>query len=122
MKNLIIAASVFFAIGATAQTKKPVQAQQTLKTEVVSPVKLSPEEAGKKDAANLAAFITVSPEMLVRLEHLFKTKHKMLANELTAERKQIVAQTIEKKLESSLPGPDFEKLKGNTKLYQTLIN
>lgn len=122
MKNLIIVASVFFAIGATAQTKKPVQAQQTVKTAIVEPVKLSAEEAGKRDAANLAAYITVTPETLVRLERLFKTKHKMLAEGLTEERKQIVAQNIEKKLESAISGQDLEKLKANTKLFQSLVN
>lgn len=121
MKNLIIAASLFFAIGATAQTKKSVPSQ-TAAANVVSPVKLNAEEAGKKDAANVAAFVTVSPESLVKLEQLFKTKHKMLDGDLSTERKQIISKSIEKKLESIIYGADMEKLKANTKLYQSLIN
>jgi len=122
MKNLIIVASVFFAIGANAQVKKAAPAKVVAKTEEVTvKSQFSAEEAGKKDAADVATFIPMSPELQLKLENIFKTRHKMLVNNLSEERKQILNKSIETKLESALGPVDFQKLKSNPKLMNTLL-
>jgi len=124
MKNLIIALSLFFAVGVNAQAKK-----RTVKTvtktpvkEVVVNAKLSNEEMAKKNVADLAAFTPLTEQRKADFLGLFTTKYKMLNENgaLSEERKQIIYTTIERKLEGSLDGAAFEKLKANTVLFKSL--
>ena len=124
MKNLILALSLVFALGANAQTKKtvPVKAPKTV---VAAPkVKISDEDAAKKNLADLNSFTTLTPEKQAVFLELFNTKFRMLHKngELTPERKTYVSQVISRKIEGSLDAQTFEKVKANTTLYQSLIN
>lgn len=116
MKNLIIALALFFAVGATAQTKK------TTSTKVVTTTKLSPEMAAKKNVADLVAFTPLSAEQQSTLEGLFTSKYMNLqSGELSDERKNIVYESVSRKLETVLDPAVFAKVKANTKLYNSLI-
>ena len=54
---------------------------------------------------------------------LFKTKFNMLDEAgSTIERRQIVNQIIERKLESTLDGATFEKVKSNATLFKSLVD
>jgi hypothetical protein len=116
MKNLFIAASLFFALGVSAQeTKQPVAATQKVET-------VNYDDMAKKNAADLAAFIPMSQDQQNIFTELFRTKFNMLhgSGELTEERKQVIYNQIERKLEATLDGPDFSKVKANTKLFNEL--
>ena len=124
MKNLIIALSLFFALGANAQAKKAkatVVPAKTISTPAVAP-KLSNEAAAKKNIQDLNAFVTLTPEKQASLTELFVTKQRMMTDAGdSADRKKIVSEIIERKLEATLDGPTFTKVKANTALYQSLI-
>jgi hypothetical protein len=124
MKNLIIAFSLFFAFGANAQAKKATTTKTAVKTEVVK-AKLTNAEAAQKNLNDLNAFTPLSTNLQNNLLELFNTKYKMLAEGgtgLSPERKQYIGEIIAHKLEASLDGPTFEKVKNNTALFQSLIN
>src|SRR6187402_334114 len=124
MKNLIIALSLFFALGANAQAKKAkasVAPAKTITAPVATAPKLSNEEAAKKNIQDLTAFVTLTPEKQASLTELFKTKQRMMTEAGTAERKQIVSEIISRKLEATLDGDTFTKVNSNTALYQSLI-
>lgn len=125
MKNLIIALSLFFALGANAQAKKAKATVTPVKTSapaVVAAPKLSNEAAAKKNIQDLTAFVTLKPETQASLTELFKTKQRMMTDAgASEERKQIVSEIISRKLEATLEADTFAKVKANTALYQSLI-
>lgn len=118
MKNLIIALSLFFALGANAQTKKAA-----VKKQVVTE-KVSNEAAAQKNITALAAFTPLKPEMQNMLLELFTTKFRMLndGTEVTLERKNYVSEVVTRKLEATLDAATFEKIKANKALFQSLTN
>ena len=122
MKNLIIALSLLFAVSASAQAKKAAPAK-AVKTEVVK-AKLSNEEAARKNVQDLNAYAPINEVQQTNLQMLFTTKYKWLNEngELSAERKAYIADIIGKKLEATLQGPTYEKVKANTALYNSLVN
>lgn len=123
MRNLIVALGLFFGLAGTAQIKKSVQNKPTTNNKVVIATP-SNVELAKKNVADLNAFTPLKPEMKAVLLELFTTKYKMLndSGSLSEERKTIVAQTIEHKLEATLDGPTYEKVKSNAKLFKNLVN
>ncbi|MDI1257283.1 MAG: hypothetical protein PSV16_14410 [Flavobacterium sp.] len=123
MKNLIIALSLFFALGANAQAKKAIVTPvKTPAPAVVAAPKLSNEAAAKKNIQDLTAFVTLKTETQASLTELFKTKQRMMTEAGdSAERKQIVSEIISRKLEATLEADTFAKVKANTTLYQSLI-
>ncbi|MGK4567135.1 hypothetical protein [Flavobacterium sp. 3HN19-14] len=123
MKNLIIALSLFFALGANAQAKKAKATAAPAKAipATVAP-KLTGEAAAKKNIQDLAAFVTLTPEKQASLTELFVTKQRMMTEAgASAERKEVVSEIIGRKLEATLDGETFAKVKANTTLYQSLI-
>ena len=122
MKKLIIVFSVFFALGATAQTNK-VAVKKASSPAVVATQKVSPEVAAKKNIAELDAFTPITAEMKPILLELFTTKYTMLSDtELSAERKSYIAEMISRKLEATLDNSTFEKIKSNAELFKKLTN
>jgi hypothetical protein len=117
MKNLFIALALFFAVGATAQ------AQKTQTKTVVAPVKMTPEMAAQKNIADLVAFTPLNAQTQASLLELFTTKYKLLTEngELSSERKAGVYQSIDLKMQSILDVNTYQKVKANTKLYDSLI-
>ncbi len=120
MKKLIIVFSLFFALGVSAQDRKTATAN------TASSVKANPskEEIAKSNLANLVSFVPIDGEKQHMLFDLFVTKNKMLNAEGTpsAEKKAEVARIIERKLEATLDGPTFAKVKANTELFNSLVN
>ncbi len=117
MKNLIIALALFFAIGVNAQTQKTVPKKE------VTTVKMTPEMSAKKNVADIVAFTPLNAQTQASLQELFTTKYKMLteAGELSPERKASVSQSVDLKMQSILDLNTYEKIKSNTKLYDSLI-
>ncbi|AWA28734.1 hypothetical protein HYN48_00755 [Flavobacterium magnum] len=124
MKNLIIALSLFFAVGASAQAKKPLtSAKVPSKATVAAAPTMTNLEKAKKNTAELNAFTPLSMERQAVFTELFTTKYKMMADAGdSADRKQIVSQIIARKLEASLDGETFEKVKSNEALFKSLTN
>lgn len=123
MKNLIIALSVFFALGANAQAKKAVVKKAPVAVQQAAPAKLTNDDAAQKDVNDLNAFTPIKPGKQADLLGLFKTKRKMLDRVGDSpERKEVIYKSIEAKLEASLDGPTFEKIKANTALFQQLTH
>jgi hypothetical protein len=123
MKNRIVVLGLFFGFVGTAQIKKVAQNKPIVKNEVVIST-TSNINAAKKNVADLAAFTPLKPEMKSVLLELFTTKYRMLneSGSLSEERKTIIAQTIERKLEATLDGATFIKVKSNTNLLKSLVN
>jgi hypothetical protein len=124
MKNLIIAFSLFFAVGASAQAKKAVTSTKTVtKTTVAVAPQLSNLEKAQKDMAALNAFTPISAEKQAMFTELFTTKYKMMdqAGD-SAERKQTVSDIIARKIEASIDAMTYEKIKSNTVLFKKLTN
>lgn len=123
MKNLIVALGLFFGLAGTAQIKKAMQNKPVAENKVVA-VATSNVDAAKKNVADLNAFTPLKPEMKAVLLELFTTKYRMLndSGSLSEERKTIVAQTIDRKLEATLDGATYEKVKSNAKLFKSLVN
>ena len=123
MKNLIVALGLFFGLAGTAQIKKIVQNKPAVNNKTVAST-LSNADAAKKNLADLNAFTPLKPEMKAVLLELFTTKYRMLneSGSLSEERKTIVAQTIAHKLEATLDGTTFEKIKSNATLFKSLVN
>lgn len=123
MKNLILAVSLFFVLGASAQSKKPTS-KTAVASKTVATVKVSNEVAAAKNLADLNAFTPLQPEMKAMMLELFTTKNRMLteSGELSAERKATVSQIISAKLEATLEPAVFAKVKSNVSLYKSLIN
>ena len=123
MKNLIIALSLFFAIGATAQApKKPIKTtQSSLKSVQYKPS--TPEEGAKKNMFDLEKFVVLNAESKTLLLELFTTKYKMLneANDMSAERRNIISQSITNKMQSCVDATTFEKIKANKVLFESLV-
>lgn len=124
MKNLIIALSLFFALGANAQTKKVAPAKPAATATPIVKTRPANDEAAKKNVEDLSKVITLTDERKAVFQELFTTKYRMLYNngELSAERKAYVSQIIEKKIEASLDAESFQKVKANTALFQSLVN
>ncbi|AWI24537.1 hypothetical protein [Flavobacterium pallidum] len=124
MKNLIIAFSLFFAVGASAQAKKQLTpAKATPKAAVVAAPKLTNLEKAQKNVADLNAFIPLSAEKQATFTELFTTKYKMLEGAGdSADRKQIISYQIARKIEASIDAESFEKIKSNETLFQKLTN
>jgi len=120
MKNLIIALSLFLALGASAQTKT---SKTTTARETTDP-KIAFETAAQKDVNNLIAFTPVSSETQTALKELFINKHITMKDivGLSQERKDVVVQGMEYRLSILLEPATFEKLKSNKDLYRSLIN
>jgi UDP-N-acetylglucosamine 2-epimerase len=123
MKNLIVALGLFFGLAGTAQIKKVVQNKLTAQNQVVAPTTAN-VVAAQKNVADLNAFTPLKPEMKAVLLELFTTKYRMLndSGSLSEESKTVVAQTIEHKLEATLDGATYEKVKSNAKLFKSLVN
>lgn len=121
MKNLIVALSLFFVIGAVAQTKKPLKTP--IKKIEVQKAPETPEIGALKNISDLEQFMPLKPEMREMLQQLFQTKYYMLKDAGdSAERKSIVAQSITAKLQSTVDNATFNKIKANKVLFESLIN
>lgn len=82
----------------------------------------NPNKAANADLAKLTQFIPLGETSKKNLVDAFYNKNKALTQQLTAEDKIIVKTQIENELSSNLSPEQLQKLKGNTKLYEALLN
>ncbi len=127
MKNLIIALSLLFAVGATAQVKKAAPKAKPVAAKTVAPAPMSDEARVQKNLKDLNAATPLTDDQKEMFKGLFVRKYEMYhteagGQELSAERKAIVAKIIERKLEASLDGNSFAAIKANNVLFSSLIN
>jgi hypothetical protein len=123
MKNFILAISIIvFSLNSNAQVKKAVVTKSSTSATIVNDNKAVNEVKAQKNIADLKSFTPLTDEMSSILLGLFKTKFKMLDEAgSTIERRQVVNQIIERKLEATLDGATFEKIKSNAPLFKSLV-
>lgn len=117
MKNSLIVLSLLFALSASAQ----VQKNKTTTTQTTTVTNIN--AAAQKNLNDLMTVATdLKPEDQKALKELFITKYSMLAEGLSEERKRAVTESMEYRLSLLLDPATLTKVKGNTKLYNSLIN
>lgn len=119
MKNIFVAAALFLALGATAQTKKATLAPATV-TAVSQ--NLSPEAAAERDMKALAAVITVDENVKADVNKIFITKYRT-KEEVGSSPERLAALTsyVESTLANFIGDANFAKVKANAKLYNQLV-
>lgn len=120
MKNIFVALALFFALGASAQVKKPVS--NTAPAKEMSANEIA-REAALKDFEALNAVVNITNEATkANVIKTLETKHREMKNvaELSQERKDAVTNFVTSRLEELLGTEDFAKLKGNSKLFTKL--
>lgn len=119
MKKLIVALALVAAAGVSAQTKTAAVQPATVQATG------SVETKAQKNIDELNAFVKLDENNKGALKQLFVKKHKLLA-ELEGvdapERKEYISGIIDKKLEATLDGETYAKVKANTTLYNSLIH
>ena len=118
MKNIFIALALFAALGATAQTKKPVAVAAT--TSVAQ--KLTPEAAAERDMKALSAVISVDENVKADVNKIFVTKYRAKEDtSLSTERLTALSSYVESSLLNFIGDTNFAKVKANTNLYNQLV-
>jgi hypothetical protein len=123
MKKLIIALSLFAAATASAQTARPFKAQAV--TQAADPNAAVYATKAQKNLDDLTAVVTLTNERKAVMRELFTTKYRMQnggGTELSADRKEAIARIIEMKLQASLDAQQFETVKSNAVLFQSLTH
>ncbi len=116
MKNIFIAITFLFSMGAFAQ-----QTNNTPKAQVASDA-YSPSNLAKKDFEALNAFVKIEDESkaanilkILETKHSFKTETNM-----SDERKAYFTQSLSESLKIYMGEEVFAKVKANTALYNKL--
>lgn len=120
MKRIIALLVVMLAFGlnANAQQKK---ASATTTNQVKATNEVSYSDAANKDITMLSEYVKLTSDQKVNLKSLFEYKHRMKADNLSAERNAIISQSIESKLKSTLQPDQVAKIEGNTQLMNMLV-
>ena len=106
------------SVNAIAQNKKKITTVET--NEVV---KLTPKQAGKKDAVAIAQFLGLDENLTIAFSNLFEMKHEKMQNSNeTNESKKEMSRIVGLKIKASIDSNQFEKLKANTALYNQLLS
>jgi len=122
MKRIIALFVVMLAFGfsANAQEKKAVAPAAK---QVTANKDAAYSEAAIKDVATLSEYVKLTADQKVTLKSLFQEKHQTNGNnKLSAERKAILAESIEAKLKSTLEPAQLAKIQGNTQLMNVLTH
>lgn len=121
MKNLFVVLSFFLVLAASAQAKR--QVKNELKKVEFQKEQPTAEAGGLKNITDLEKFMPLQPESKAMLQELFTTKFRMLQEAGSSiERRNIVSQAIESKLQSSVDGVTFNKIKANKVLFESLVH
>ena len=124
MKKIIALFVVMLAFGLNANAQKKattVAAAPAQKSEMVAK-RAAFSEAAIKDVNTLAGYIKLTADQKVNLKSVFENKHSMLSQNLSAERKAVIAQNVEARLKSTLEPEQLSKIEGNAELMKTLTN
>ena len=122
MKKVIIVIVALIGVSVSAQQKKKIAAQQ--EKIIIATENLSPEEIGKQNISDLAAFTPLNQGQKNVLLELFTTKARM-RKEIeggSPERLTALGQNITGKMQSVIPADVMEKIKANKALFAKLIN
>ena len=120
MKKIIIACFLMlaFSITTNAQNKKKTSTDETKEV-----VKLTPEQAGKKDGIAISKFLGLDENLTIAFSNLFEMKHQVMQSATeTNESKKEMSRIVGLKIEASIDSERLEKLKANTALYNQLLS
>lgn len=123
MKKIITLFVIMLAFGVTAnaQQKKAAAAAATAAVNKVNAEKKAGfTEAALKDVSTLSDYVKVTPQQELGLKQLFEYKHQTYAQNISEERKVILAENIKGKINSILGDDLFAKIEGNTQLMNVL--
>lgn len=126
MKKIVFLFSVMLACGLTANAQqkkaaKPVK-QEVQQTSQASADAKKIAEAAAKDVAALGKVITFTGTQQQDFMGLFEHKHRYLAQNLSNERKAILSQSIEAKINATLTPDQNAKLAKSPATMKMLIN
>lgn len=122
MKRIIALFVVMLAFGLTAnaQQKKATAAPATNQEALNKQASYS--DAAVKDIATLSEYVKLTADQKVTLKSLFTEKHSYYGQNLSNERKAVVAENIEMKLKSILEPAQLSKIEGNAQLMNILTH
>ena len=108
-----------FSFNANAQQKKAATANAVAKADTSKAE--AAHEAAIKDVTTLGEFVTLTNEQKQKFKSLFEQKHRTLQVEnLSEERKTVLAQVVEAQLKSGLNPDQVAKLEQNAELVKIL--
>jgi nitrogen-specific signal transduction histidine kinase len=125
MKRIIALFVVMLAFGlnANAQQKKAAAAtSQTAAQQANLTKQAAYSDAAIKDIETLSQFVKLTADQKVKLKSLFEQKHVDYAQNLSAERKVILADFVETQMKSYLDPAQLTKIEGNTQLMNILTH
>ena len=119
MKKIIAILVVMLAFGLNANAQqKSVKAAQTAMPDAQK--QENAKQAALKDIASLEQVITFTGTRKEEFTKLFEHKHRMYMQDLSAERKAVVARSIEQKIKASLSPEDIQKIEAEPGLMKKL--
>lgn len=123
MKKIVALFVVMLAFGlnANAQQKKAVATKPAANQEALSK-KAALSEAAIKDVNTLSEFVKLNADQKVKLKALFEQKHMDLAQDLSSERKAVLADYVEAQMKSYLEPAQVAKVEGNAQLMNILTH
>ncbi len=120
MKKIIIACFLMLAVSITANAQNK---KKTSNTETKEVVKLTPEQAGKKDGVAISKFLGLDENLTTAFYGLFEMKHRVMQSTTeTNDSKKEMSRIVGLKIEASLDSNQLEKLKANNSLYNQLLS
>lgn len=123
MKKIIAIIVIVLAFSVNANAQQKTAAPQKVETKAVE--KKSPKdikEASMNDLVALKKVIAFEGTQEADLLRLFEHKHDLLKQDLSAERKQILTQSIEDKLKATLTPEQMQKVSAQPNLLKKLCN
>lgn len=122
MKKIIALFVFMLAFGLTANAQKKQAAQAAPATETANAAELAIKQASSKDLALLMEVVELDTTNKQNLLGLFEWKHRYLAQNLSNERKAIIADTVEAKMKATLTPDQNAKLATSPALLEKLKN
>lgn|SRR5690242_9722969 len=124
MKRIIALFVVMLAFGlnANAQQKKATTAPATATNQANLNKQAAINEAAIKDVTTLSDYVKLTADQKVTLKSLFAEKHLHNSQNLSDERKAVLAESIEVKLKSVLTPEQLSKVEGNAQLMNVLTH
>ncbi|WP_298148276.1 hypothetical protein [Flavobacterium sp.] len=122
MKKLALLSFMMFSLAGMAQKAAPIVTKlATSQTATSKGVDIKKVESNLAEMTSVLSLTEPQKEMF---KELFTTKYRLLNEAAGAsdERKEIIYQTIARKLEASLPNDQYEKLKANQQVFHNLTH
>jgi uncharacterized protein (UPF0264 family) len=114
---------VGFSFTASAQKKTSVaKPSKVATTTAANTTDAAIQEAAIKDTKALNDYIKLTNEEMQSFKGLFEYKHQSFASGLTDERKKIISDTVEAKINATLTPEQVTKLSSNKALLTQLLN